>query len=170
MTENTYTTDTTTFNTPQTFESYSSTFIDPNKVLVKLSSTAVAPSYQSDGSAGSDLRCLNRVALLPNVPTLIDTGVAIALPRDTAGLVYLRSSIALQGILLCNGVGVIDPDYRGTIKLLVTNTCSTTVVFQQGDRLAQLLVTPILTPSFKVMTELDTTNRADGGFGSTGIS
>ena len=169
MINNSYTANTNTFSSPSTYKTSTQNYVG-NTVRIALAPTAVAPVYQTAGSVGSDLSCLDRVALMPNQPVMVDTGVSIAIPQGSAGLVYLRSSLALQGIVLCNGVGVIDPDYRGTIKMLLMNTCATTIVFNKGDRLAQLVITPVITPQFTVMTELDNTNRADGGFGSTGLS
>ena len=169
MINNSYTANTNTFSSPSTYKTFTQNYVG-NTVRIALAPTAVAPVYQTAGSVGSDLSCLDRVALMPNQPVMVDTGVSIAIPQGAAGLVYLRSSLALQGIVLCNGVGVIDPDYRGTIKMLLMNTCATTIVFNKGDRLAQLVITPVITPQFTVMTELDNTNRADGGFGSTGLS
>jgi dUTP pyrophosphatase len=147
------------------------TSLDSNvQVNIGLASTAVCPKYMTTGAAGADLSSLNRVALMPNQVVLVDTGVSLALREGTAGMVYLRSSIAREGIVLCNGVGVIDRDYRGTIKVLVMNTTQTTIVFNKGDRIAQLVITPIITATFYVMSELDSTNRGNGSFGSTGLS
>ena len=147
------------------------TQIETNRqVNLVLSPTAVTPSYQTSGSAGADLSTLNRVALMPNQPVMVDTGVSLELPQGTAGMVYLRSSLAKDGIVLCNGVGVIDSDYRGTIKVLVMNTSPLTIVLNKGDRIAQLVITPVITARFYVTSELDSTNRGTGGFGSTGRS
>ena len=166
--ENSYNTETNNFNNPQTFEAHS-TFLQSTGVQVKLDSSSVKPRYHSLGSVGADLSCFEDIILDPYMPTLVDTGVSIALPSGTAGLIYLRSSIALQGLMLCNGVGVIDTDYRGNIKLLLMNITDTPKSYLKNSRLAQLIITPILTPKFIEVTELDHTNREANGFGSTGV-
>lgn len=167
MLENSYTADSSHFTHPHTFESYSNVVIGPH-VQVKLEQGAKGLKYETKGAVGADLSCLDEVVLHPYVPTLVDTGVSIALPEGTAGLVYIRSSVALRGLCLCNGVGVIDTDYRGTIKLALMNTTDIPMPIAKHTRLGQLVITPVMTPKFVEMTELNTTSRQAGGFGSTG--
>jgi len=169
MSTDSYYTESTVFNTPN--QVVATTYVHQNNeaIKVKLEPNAKLPMYQTTQSVGADLACLNDVTLQCYVPTLVDTGVSIELPLNTAGLVYIRSSAALNGIVLSNGVGVIDPDYRGTIKLMLTNTSGTLKSFPKGTRLAQLIITPTVCASFVEVTELNTTPRNTGGFGSTGV-
>jgi len=139
-----------------------------NAVKVKLEPNAKLPMFQTAWSVGADLACLDAVTLEPHIPTLVDTGVSVELPLSTAGLIFIRSSTALNGVVLSNGVGVVDPDYRGTIKLMLTNNSETVKSFTKGTRLAQLILTPTICARFVEVTDLNTTDRNTGGFGSTG--
>lgn len=139
-----------------------------NKVPVKLKLVATKPEYKTTSAAGADLSCMMDIPLETGVPTLVDTGVFVGLPEGTVGLVYLRSSLGLQGIILVNGVGVIDPDYRGAIQVCLMNTTNQTITLKAKTRIAQLLVTPNIRPSFEEVAELSETGRGSGCFGSTG--
>jgi len=137
-----------------------------------LSPKAVLPRYATPGSAAMDLTaCLDEpVVLAPGQRTLLPTGIAIALPSaDYVALVFVRSSMgAKHGIALSNGVGVIDSDYRGEIKVGLTNLSDVPYTIQPGDRVAQLAVLPVTQPTVVQVAELDETDRGAGGFGSTG--
>ncbi|MBR2521406.1 MAG: dUTP diphosphatase [Oscillospiraceae bacterium] len=130
------------------------------------------PSYQSEGSAGMDLhaRLDSPVVLEPHKPVLIPTGIAVSLPSDGyAAFVYARSGLATRhGIGLCNGVGVVDSDYRGEIKVGLINQTDIPYTVSPGDRIAQLVVSPVCRMSITETDELDPTARGEGGFGSTG--
>ncbi len=110
------------------------------------------------------------VTLAAGERRMIPTGIAIALPSaDYAALVFARSGLAVKhGLGLSNGVGVIDSDYRGEIGVGLVNLGSEPYTVQPGDRIAQLMVLPILRPTLTVVEELDETERGSGGFGSTG--
>ncbi len=151
------------------FNTNTFTYTD-TKVPITLAPKAMEPKYQTEGAVGADLHCLGECHLQPSIPTLVDTGVSIQLGAGTAGLVYLRSSIGLQGVILANGVGVIDPDYRGTIKMCLLNMTDKEISYAAGHRIGQLLITPVSCAGFRVVTELDHTNRGNGGFGSTGTT
>lgn len=132
---------------------------------------AVLPTYGSEGAAGADLyACLNGpIEIAPGETVFIPTGLAMAIPEGLAGLVYARSGMACKrGLAPANKVGVIDSDYRGEIMVALLNHGSQTQQISHGDRIAQLLLTPVMTPSYDIATDLDETHRASGGFGSTG--
>ncbi len=131
---------------------------------------AVLPTRAHDGDAGYDLRALDAVTLAPGERAAVPTGISIALPPGFAGLVIPRSGTALaHGITLVNAPGLVDEGYRGELKVLLLNTdrvASFTVA--AGDRIAQLvLIAPGVAEVIEV-DSLDTTQRGEGGFGSSG--
>lgn len=143
-----------------------------NKLYVKkLREGAMLPKRETIGSAGYDLCCLceEPITVSPNERKLIPTGIAVEIPEGTVGLVYSRSGLSLKhGIHMANDVGVIDSDYRGELKVPVHNRSDVTYIVNNGDRIAQLVITPILTPEIEETDELSETVRGEGGFGSTG--
>ena len=131
-----------------------------------------APHFATAGAAAMDLcACIDApVTLAPGARTLVPTGIAIALPdaRHVA-LVFARSGLGIKkGICLSNGVGVIDSDYRGEIGVGLVNLSGESYTVQPGDRIAQLMVVPVVQPALSFVAELDETERGRGGFGSTG--
>ena len=131
-----------------------------------------APHFATAGAAAMDLcACIDApVTLAPGARTLVPTGIAIALPdaRHVA-LVFARSGLGIKkGICLSNGVGVIDSDYRGQIGVGLVNLSDEDYTIQPGDRIAQLMVVPVVKPVLTFVEELDETERGQGGFGSTG--
>lgn len=142
------------------------------QVAVKLlDSRAKMPTYGSADAAGADLYAVTDgpVTVAPGQTVLIHTGLALAIPRGFAGLVYARSGLATkQGLAPANKVGVIDADYRGELMVALHNHSSETRTVEQGDRIAQLVIAPYLTAQFTQQEELDDTARGEGGFGSTG--
>jgi dUTP pyrophosphatase len=170
MINDSYYCETTHFNNPHNVYAETYKYEDLSNVCITLDpSSTYAPEYKTLNSVGADLSCIQDVTLQKNVPTLVDTGVSIELPTNIAGLVYIRSSIALSGVILSNGVGVIDPDYRGTIKVILTNISDSLKSFTKGTRIAQLLLTPVIRPKFICVENLSRTVRNTGGFGSTGV-
>ena len=137
-----------------------------------LSPKAVLPKYATPGSAAMDLTaCMDDpVTIAPRQLVTIPTGIAIALPSpDYVALIFARSGLGVKhGISLSNGVGVIDSDYRGELKVGLTNLSDTPYTIQPGDRVAQLAILPVIQPTVIQVTELDATDRGTGGFGSTG--
>ncbi len=132
-----------------------------------LSVNARAPQRQSDLAAGYDLYSSEDVIIGAGKRDRIKTGVAIALPRGTYGRVAPRSSLALHsGIDV--GAGVIDEDYRGEVCVVLFNHGDRSFEVKVGDRIAQLIIHVIDTPSVVVVDDLDDTRRGSGGFGSTG--
>ena len=136
-----------------------------------LAPRAKLPAYGSDAAAGADLYALTDgpVTIAPGETVLIHTGIALAVPPGYAGLVYARSGMACKrGLAPANKVGVIDADYRGEVMIYLHNHGSAPQVVEDGDRVAQLVITPYLTAQFTQADELDDTARGAGGFGSTG--
>ena len=132
---------------------------------------ARAPERAHAGDAGYDLRCVEPFTLDPGARAVVPTGVAIALPPGHAGLVVPRSGLAARhGLSVVNGPGLIDPGYRGEIKVVLVNLGDEPFAAQAGDRVAQLLVVPFAAPELRVVDALpDAADaRGAGGFGSSG--
>jgi dUTP pyrophosphatase len=137
----------------------------------KLNEKAILPTYGSAEAAGADLyACLDApVAVQPGETAWIPTGIALEVPKGCAGLVYARSGLGVKrGLAPANKVGVIDSDYRGQIHVVLLNHGKTEQTIQHGERIAQFLITPVLTPAYEEAEELSDTDRGAGGFGSTG--
>lgn len=129
------------------------------------------PYYASGGAAAVDLHaCLDEAAVVPGGgQALIPTGLAVAVPDGYVGILAVRSSMGVKnGISLSNGIGVIDSDYRGPLGVSLQNLRDTDYVVRPGDRIAQLLIVPVLRPEVEVVEELPETVRGANGFGSTG--
>lgn len=143
-----------------------------NSIRVKkLHPDAKLPTYGSDAAVGADLyACLETaVTIQPGEIFWVPTGIALEVPAGCAGLVYARSSMgAKRGLAPANKVGVIDPDYRGEIRVVLLNHSKEPQILQPGERVAQFVITPVLTPAYEVVEELSETDRGAGGFGSTG--
>ena len=141
-------------------------------VSPKIGAEIPFPYYASAGAAAMDLHaCVEGPVIIPaGGRVTIPTGIAIALPSaDYVALVFARSGLGIrQGVCLANGVGVIDSDYRGEIGVGLVNLGGSPYTVRPGDRIAQLMVTPVVQPTVVPVTELDETERGDGGFGSTG--
>ena len=137
----------------------------------KLSANAILPTYGSAEAAGADLyACLDQsVTIQPGETAWIPTGIALEVPKGCAGLIYARSSMGVKrGLAPANKVGVIDSDYRGEVMVGLHNHSQLPQTVESGERIAQLLITPVFTPGFTQVEELDDTVRGTGGFGSTG--
>lgn len=137
----------------------------------RLKETAILPTYGSDGAAGADLyACLDKpVTIEPGKSVFVPTGLSMEIPCGYAGLIYARSGLACKRDLApANKVGVIDSDYRGEFIVVLHNHGDDTQTICHGERIAQLLITPVLTPKYSEVDELSDTQRAEGGFGSTG--
>lgn len=130
---------------------------------------ARAPERTRPGDAGFDLRAVEPFTLAPGERALVPTGVAIALPPNHAGLVTPRSGLAVKhGISVVNGPGLVDPNYRGELKVVLINLGDETFHGEPGDRIAQLLIVPFAAPPIAIVDELDDTERGGAGFGSSG--
>ena len=130
------------------------------------------PHFATGGAACMDLcACMDEsITLNAGERHLVPTGIAIALPSaEYVALVFARSGLGIKkGVCLSNGVGVIDSDYRGEIGVGLVNLGDAPYTVQPGDRIAQLMVVPVVQPTLTVMETLDETERGAGGFGSTG--
>ena len=142
------------------------------KIPVKiLRQGAKLPTYGSAEAAGADLyACLEgNVTIAPGETAFIPTGFAMAVPRGCAGLIYARSGMACKRDLApANKVGVIDSDYRGEILVALHNHGKEARVITHQERIAQMIITPVLTPGYEIAESLEDTDRGAGGFGSTG--
>ena len=139
--------------------------------IKKVRPNAMIPTYGSASAAGADLyACLESDAVIePGKTVFVPTGIAMAVPEGYAGLIYARSSLgAKRGLAPANKVGVIDSDYRGEVMVALHNHGAESQTICHGERIAQLLVAPVLAPAFEEAEELDDTARGAGGFGSTG--
>ena len=137
----------------------------------KLNENAIIPTYGSEGAAGADLyACLSAdLTIAPGEVAWVPTGIALEVPVGCAGLVYARSSLGTKrGLAPANKVGVIDSDYRGEIQVVLLNHGKTPQTIQHGERVAQFVITPVLTPVYELVDALSDTARGTGGFGSTG--
>lgn len=137
----------------------------------KLSVNAILPTYGSTEAAGADLyACLDApVTIAPGEVFWVPTGIALEVPKGCAGLIYARSSMgAKRGLAPANKVGVIDSDYRGEVRVVLLNHSQQIQTIAPGERVAQLIITPVLTPAYEIVEELTDTTRGSGGFGSTG--
>ncbi len=140
--------------------------------IKKLRENARVPKRATSGSAGMDLyACIpEAITLAPGQLTVIPTGIAIELPDNTcAAFLYARSGLGVKhGICLSNGVGVIDSDYRGEICVGLCNVSGAPYTIEPDERVAQMVIAPVLAPEIIETDELGDTARGTGGFGSTG--
>ena len=143
-----------------------------NISVKKMNERARLPLRATDGSAGADLfACLDApVVINPGERILIPTGIAVGIPFGGCGaFIFPRSSVSSKyGVSLANCVGVIDSDYRGEIKVPLINHSGEAYTVNDGDRIAQMVVMPVIIPDFIQCEQLDHTARGAGGFGSTG--
>ena len=138
----------------------------------KLREGAKLPTYGTPEAAGAELyACLeNPVEVRPGETVWIPTGVALEVPKGCAGLIYARSSLGTKrGLAPANKVGVVDSDYRGEITVVLLNHGDKTQIIENGERIAQFVITPVITPVYTEVEELTDTARGDKGFGSTGL-
>ncbi|MEM6758990.1 MAG: dUTP diphosphatase [Pseudomonadota bacterium] len=131
------------------------------------------PAYETSGAAGADLRANFEdragVTLAPGARALIPTGLAMAIPSGFEVQVRPRSGLALKhGIALVNSPGTIDSDYRGPVGVILLNTSDIAFTVSHGDRIAQMVMAPVVQATFCEVDTLYTTTRGSGGFGSTG--
>ena len=137
----------------------------------RLRDNAILPTYGSAEAAGADLyACLEQpMTVAPGQTVFVPTGLSMALPKGCAGLIYARSGLACKrGLAPANKVGVIDSDYRGEFMVALYNHGSEAQTVNPGERIAQLIITPVFTPGYEETDTLDDTGRGAGGFGSTG--
>ena len=144
-------------------------------VKIKLTRGAQAPEYATDGSAAVDLRAAlpenEPITIAPGSRALIPTGLAISPERtDVVAILAARSGLAIkQGICLSNGIGVIDSDYRGEVKVGLINLSDSEYTVKNGDRIAQMVIAKYEKIEWEEVDQLGETERGAGGFGSTGV-
>lgn len=139
--------------------------------IKRLNENAVIPKRATSGSAGYDISaCITEdIVIKPGEIKMIPTGIAAACPENAALMIYPRSGVASKyGVALANCVGVVDSDYRGEIKIPLINHGGKDFIVECGMRIAQMVVTPVLLLDIEEVSELDSTARNTGGFGSTG--
>jgi dUTP diphosphatase len=139
--------------------------------FVKLNEEATLPTRAHDNDAGLDLHAAESARLAPGARVSVGTGLAVQIPEGVGGLVLPRSGMAIKhGVTLVNSPGLIDPGYRGEVRVLLLNT-DPSVEFQitPGDRIAQLLLVPVVHATPLSAEALDDSTRGEGGFGSTGL-
>jgi dUTP pyrophosphatase len=130
------------------------------------------PQYMTEGSSGMDLfaSLVEEVTLLPGERKLIPAGISVAIPEGFEGQIRPRSGLAIQkGIGIVNGPGTIDSDYRGEVGVLLINFGKETFTIRNGDRIAQMVISPIYRATLEEVDDLPPTRRQGGGFGHTGI-
>lgn len=128
------------------------------------------PERQHPDDAGADLKADATWRIEPGRTRMVRTGTRWEIPRGYVGLVFARSSLAVEkGLMLTNGVGVIDSGYQGEVMVPLHNTTGTFATIYEGERIAQMVIVPIATPELVQVDDFDApTERGDGGFGSTG--
>ena len=145
-----------------------------SKVNVKcvVSKGAVIPEYKTVGAAGADLYALvdSPITLAPGKTAMVPTGLFFEIPEGYEIQVRPRSGLAAKnGVTVLNTPGTIDSDYRGEIKIILINLGDKDFVINSGDRVAQMVIAPLIQASFSIVDELSDTTRGSGGFGSTGV-
>lgn len=137
--------------------------------LKKLNESAKIPTYSKYGDAGADLYSVEAGLLMPGERKLVGTGIALEIPLNYVGLVHPRSGLGHKfGVTVVNAPGTIDAGYRGEIKVNLLNTSSAPYRYDVGDRIAQLVIQPVLQGLFQEVEELSESIRGSGGHGSTG--
>ena len=142
------------------------------KILIKKTNKKViTPKYKTDGSSGVDLSAFleNKVVIKPNSSELIPTGLQVAIPEELEIQIRPRSGLAAkESIGVLNSPGTIDSDYRGELKIILFNHGKEDFIINNGDRIAQMVLVPIIKMEFEEVDSLPDTVRGQGGFGSTG--
>ena len=142
------------------------------KILIKKTNKEViTPKYKTDGSSGVDLSAFleKKVVIKPNSSELIPTGLQVAIPEEFEIQIRPRSGLAAkESIGVLNSPGTIDSDYRGELKIILFNHGNKDFIINNGDRIAQMVLVPILKMEFEEVDRLPNTLRGQGGFGSTG--
>ena len=143
------------------------------KIELKILNENCMPEYATPGSAGVDLRAAslpkNGLSIYPGQQLLIGTGVSIHIKdKGFVGMIIPRSGMGQKGIVLGNLVGLIDSDYQGEIKALLWNRGFDPVKIEHMDRIAQLVIVPVVQAQFEIVQEFEQSQRGEGGFGSTG--
>jgi dUTP pyrophosphatase len=143
----------------------------PLQISITAESPECVPEYATDWASGMDLKANEALELAPMERRAVGTGIRMAIPEGYEGQVRPRSGLALkQGVGIPNAPGTIDADYRGEVKVILINLSTSPVTIKQGDRIAQLVICPIVRAELLLSGELPETERGAGGFGSTEVS
>ena len=143
-----------------------------NKISIKfkLAEGAALPEYKTTGAAGADICSNEDCSIDPNNWKMVSTGVFPEIPENFEIQVRSRSGLAAKnGVFVLNSPGTVDSDYRGEIKVILANMSDKPFVIRKGDRIAQLVVSPVQQANFEIVSDISETERSAGGFGSTGI-
>jgi len=136
---------------------------------VRIDAGLPLPVYAKPGDAGLDLRASETARIAPGERRLVPTGLAVAIPEGHAGFVLPRSGLAMQkGVTVLNSPGLIDSGYRGELKVLLINHGPEAVAIERGERIAQLVIQPVVDARLVEVEQLPDSARGEGGFGSTG--
>ena len=139
------------------------------KLDIPYTTTDFVPTKANDGDAGFDLMATEDVVLFPDEPRVVPTGLRIALPLGSAGLVLPRSGLAKKhDVTVANAPGLIDSGYRGEVGVLLVNRANTNYHVKRGDRVAQLVIVSLPIAHFALVASLEASERGEGGFGSSG--
>lgn len=142
----------------------------PHLMEMEVQSTAFVPKYAHSTDAGMDLKAAHNDVIKKGVVAAVGTGIKVAIPEGFVGLVSPRSGLAKKGVTVANAPGIVDSGYRGEVKVLLTNFFDEDYRVERGDRIAQLVIVPVLQPEVEVVSSLDhDTDRGSKGFGSTGV-
>lgn len=144
-----------------------------HKIKIHVTEPSLTPERAHPTDAGLDLRAAKSARIGPLDTLIIGTGVSMAIPAGHMGVIALRSSMCKRGLAMPNGIGIIDSDYRGELKVTLFNVDDVmTANVEKGERIAQLVIVPIVIPELDFVSadELGTTERGVGGFGSTGTA
>lgn len=143
-----------------------------NKISIKfkLAEGAALPEYKTTGAAGADICSNEDCSIDPNNWKMVSTGVFPEIPENFEIQVRSRSGLAAKnGVFVLNSPGTVDSDYRGEIKVILANISDKPFEIRKGDRIAQLVVSPVQQANFEIVSDISETERSAGGFGSTGI-
>lgn len=142
-------------------------------LIKKLHSEAKLPDYKTEHSAGADIHaCLNAESytLSAGQIAMIPTGFAMEIPAGYEAQIRPRSGLAKKGLSIPNAPGTIDADYRGEVKVIMINLGNKDFTIRSGDRIAQMIIAPVIHAEFQETDDLSETIRGEGGFGSTGVN
>ena len=143
-----------------------------NKISIKfkLADGVILPEYKTLGAAGADVSSNEDCSINPGSWKMVSTGLFPEIPENFEIQVRSRSGLAAKnGVFVLNSPGTVDSDYRGEIKVILANMSDKVFEIKKGDRIAQLVVTPVQQANFEIVSEISETERSKGGFGSTGI-
>ena len=138
--------------------------------LINIDSDLDSPVQATPGSSGFDLRARESVIIAAGEIVAVPTGLRMGIPRGYEGQVRPRSGLSLKGITVANAPGTIDSDYRGEVKVILINLGREPFHLEKGDRMAQLVIQKVESVTWRLVDELESTERGAGGFGSTGTS